>query len=217
MKIAVLILLGILLGCSSAYGQTRIGLQAGAHGGIYHGVLPDSLRFKRGFGTTFGLHFEYEFTEDVAISINPQIVNERVRLQRLIRDEKKHVDSVNFTTQYYSLPVLAQIISDNRKFRYLAGLDLSFPQSVKSRDKNGSEEVRSDVLQNFNLGASFGIGWRKEINRSLITVDLIYNQGLLNLTSRIPEEPWYSQLKANSIRLTVGWSYDLSRKGGVGE
>lgn len=200
-----------------AMGQIGIGVQLGTHSGVYSGVLPDSIRFRPALGTVFGIHLDYEFSNDVALSISPQIVNEKVQLQQLVQGSKKYQDSITLTTSYFTLPVQVQIISDNRKFRYLAGLDLNFPQSIKSNDEDGNETERRDVLKDFTLGASFGIGWRKEIDRSLITIDLIYNQGLLNLTSAMPEEPWYSQLKGNSLRLILAYTFVFKKKGGSNE
>ena len=63
-----------------------------------------------------------------------------------------------------------------------------------------------DDINKVNLNMLFGIGYRIPINKSQLTINLTYSQGLTNLANNLEDpDSLLPRIRYTSFRLTAGW------------
>ena len=212
MKKIILTNLIIFIYTGSLFAQTSLGIFGGAISGNFSGDTPKKGKYSPKMGYAFGLSADFFVKEDVIISFMPSLISTGSKLQFLDSLGENYVDSVIISFNTIALPVLMKIISNNRKWQFSGGLELSLP--IKLEADNGEELFDlKDEIKDVGLNILFGIGYRIPVGKSHIILDLTYSQGLLNIVDRLDEDEAYiPRMKPTSFRLTAAWNIGLGKK-----
>ncbi len=119
------------------------------------------------------------------------------------------VDSTNLTVNSFSLPLHAIVWSENGRFFVLAGIQMDYTLSFKSRvlltPYSESYEIRD-----FNLYAQFGAGFIVPLGKPYLSFELRYSQGLLDLNGEFFQSDSYlPRTKLTNISFVVGLQFPL--------
>jgi len=110
-----------------------------------------------------------------------------------------------------TVPILMKLISDNKKFQFIGGFEMTFP--FKMTADNSAEEIDlTEDVNKVNLNMLFGIGYRIPIKKSILTIDLTYSQGLTNLANNLDApDSLLPRIRYTSFRLLAGWYLPIGK------
>lgn len=190
--------------------------------GMYGGVSANKLNgdpaafnvYKPHVGWNSGVIVNMNITEDILLSLQPGIMYSYGRVQtadtiefplniRLI-----YRDSVDISLGVVNIPVLVKVITDNQRFEFSSGIEMSY--LVRAKWDNGSEKIniRSE-LNNFNFAVVFGLGYRIPVKETTLAIELIYTQGIINQSRSDSDLTALNRIKTSGIRFLVSWSLPL--------
>ncbi|WP_422360266.1 outer membrane beta-barrel protein [Reichenbachiella sp.] len=186
-----------LVGMTSA--QKALGLYVGSVTNKFEGDRVTRL-FEVGFrvhsSASAGLVFDLPIKPDVYITFIPGYKNisgtiyeaneaydEQIDAGIEVPTVPKTVDLSTMNLNYLALPVLLKIISDNEHWQFMAGLEPAWNFKASLKDLNtGEKEDVKHYVRDINLSAIFGFGYRFKIKNTRWAFDLMYTQGLLNMS-----------------------------------
>jgi len=208
-KTITLFLLLILGNC--LYGQTYIGLFGGINSSKLSGDNPISAKYKSLIGANFGANIDVKLTNSIYLSLQPSYNQEGSKVSYTISGYDEPIDSLKIQLNYFSLPLLLKMSSDNERFYAIAGIETGFLQSsyVKSHDLKESA-IQMDVLQ-FNIAVHFGVGLRIPIGFPRLFTELRYSQGIINLTDEPLSNNIIPRVKTSGFKLLVGIEFPLKK------
>ncbi|MFY0625254.1 MAG: PorT family protein [Reichenbachiella sp.] len=202
-------------------------LQMDVHFGVITNQI-DGDRSSEVFGIKYlpstafqaGVSLDFKVAEDVFISVQPGyknieslvlLENENYENEILdkatAKDALKWIPSRDLTIHNVVIPVFIKIISDNDRFQYHAGIEASIPFSAKEKDKTTGES--SDVLSHINeinLYAILGIGYRFNLFSTKFTFDLFYSQSVNNISSETALDPNFPvRMKVSGVETRLSW------------
>lgn len=196
-----LYLLLILFLCSNAIrAQQALGVYAGSVTNRFEGDRVSKL-FDVGFrmhsSMSAGLVLDLPIKEDVYITFMPGYKdisgtifenNEEYieQIEQGIEEPTvpKTIDISFLEFDFVAFPVLLKIISNNTKWQFMAGIETQV--RVKSNldlFKTGETINIDSYVKPINFSAIFGLGYRFNIKKARFSIDLMYTQGLNNLSS----------------------------------
>lgn len=211
MKKIFLVFLALLMSSSTLVAQTALGIYGGPVSAKFSGDAPKKGKFSSKSGFIMGITADFSVKEDVLISVMPSYLSGGANLQFLDSLGENYQDSVNFNFTTFSLPVLMKIISDNQKWQFSGGLELSVPLTLEADDGVNKYDLMDDI-KNTGLNVLFGVGYRIPVGKSHIIIDLAYTQGLLNIVDNLDEnESFIPRMKPTSFRLTAAWNIRLGK------
>ncbi len=185
----------------------------------------EDLVFSGSRGLSAGVNYSLQLNEDMYLGFGPVFKRIRGKLQTIdtllsispaisgpagqviVSTELR--DSIDIKLDYITLPVLLNVITDNKKFHFFSGLEVGFP--VKQILDNGEENIEFDEINNVNLSITFGMGYRIHVGLNHFDVNLSYTQGIVNIVET-GENDTVPRVKSVDVRLSVGYSIPISRK-----
>lgn len=193
------VLLTLLLATSFSYGQKGLGLYVGSVTNKFEGDRVTKL-FEVGFrvnsSISGGVVVDIPIKSDVYLTFIPGYKNISGTVYERNEEYNDQIDqgieeptvpkTINISTlkfQYIALPVLLKIISDNTHWQFMAGLEpaWNFNSEMKTLDTGENTNI-NETIRDINLSAIFGFGYRFKIKNARFAFDLMYTQGLLNMS-----------------------------------
>lgn len=193
---------------TSIVGQFELGAYVGFNSNKLSGDNPKEFRYQPRLGMTLGVIGHYYIKPDVRISFQPGYAFNRPDAQYTDRELDETRDTARFTLDYIKLPVYLDILSNNRKWHFVAGLDVQI--GVNQMVTLAGEEAKdfSDQVNSVNPVIYFGLGRRIQLASNMMSIDLRFGQGILNLsnnrddvTSLIP------RIKTVVVELLVSYEF----------
>lgn len=214
MKYFVILFFSVLILFSfDLYSQTQIGIYAGLNSGKLSGDSPENFIYSSSLNMVMGLGLDIQLKEDIYLSFMPSYLNAGSKLQypKEIDEEQVYEDSISLSFSQISFPILLKLISDNKKFQFSGGFELVFPFNFSA--ENTVEKI--DLMDDINkviVNMLFGIGYRIPIKNNLLTINLIYSQGLTNLANNLEDpDSLLPRIRYTSFRLTAAWYLPLGK------
>lgn len=182
----------------------------GAFGGVNRSTLtgdgPDKTKYRNRRGSVFGIVAEFPVAADVAISLQPNLVQRGTGIAFKIEGEPEARDSLDLQLDYVSVPVLVKIFAAHRRTFVTGGVDVGFLTDATIFDGAGHEDV-SHVMKTLDLAAVFGLGVAVIKRQPEITMELRYEQSFLNVANpeSNPEgESLPPRFRSTGFQLLVG-------------
>jgi len=215
MNIKIIYLAGSIFFLSGGlFAQSYLGLHVGINSGKFSGDAPKDFIYKGKLMFNAGAVFDLKIKEDAFLSIAPSYMISGSKLQyphEINEDESEYRDSVDLKMQLFTIPIILKVISDNERFQFSGGFELSFP--IKLIGDNSVEEIDlTNDINNIAINMIFGIGYRIPIETSYLVINLAYSQGLTNLANN--EDAYDSllpRIRSTSFRLTTAWLLPLGK------
>ena len=216
MRIWLPLVIGLCFASSTLIAQWEFGFYAGLNGSRLSGDTPEKFVYQDKLGAAAGAILSYRIKPDVRLSFQPGYAMNRPVLQYEDRSVKPAEvrDSVDLNLDYIKLPVYLDVLSDNRKWHYMAGVDFQVALSQTfQRIGSGEEGDFDDDLRNFNPVVVFGLGRRLFLKKEKfkMSVDLRFGQGILNISDQKNDETsLVPRIKTNTLELLV--CFELNSK-----
>jgi len=186
MKTFSLLLVALLLTLSSsasAQGRFFVGATGGMTRMHLSGDAPDDASYTSLTGFAAGVIGEYALTDDIRLSVQPSYVRRGTGVAFDVGREDLR-DSLELSLSYLSIPAMARFISPRGFWFVNGGLDCGFLLNASLSDLNagGSVDVKNFV-NGLDLMMIVGAGTFFEIAPAILSLELRYNQSLLNAGS----------------------------------
>jgi hypothetical protein len=140
-NIKILICFFLLLSASELFSQSRIGIYAGLNSGKLSGDSPGKFKYVSSLNLAFGLAYDLQLKEDVYLSFQTSYANAGSKMQhpKVIDEEEVLEDSISIEMHLVSVPIFLKLISDNKKFQFSGGFEMSYP--IKFTADNSEEKT----------------------------------------------------------------------------
>jgi hypothetical protein len=193
------------VGVDSAHaGRFGFGAGVGVSRTSFAGRPPTNSSYVAGSSPSALLRLDFEITPHVSLSLEPGWVQTRADLKF-----KKDVVR-EYQIQYIEVPLIVRVYTEaNRKIRpyALAGLAIGVPLSAEAKSDTGTEDILDD-LESIDARAKFGLGLRFPAGPGLLFCDVVFTQGLTNLTRNntdpvTPSDP--DRFKTSGLGLRLSW------------
>lgn len=207
-----LFIVALCMASSVLCAQFEFGAYVGTTMNKLSGDSPRDFIYVAKLGATFGGIISYSITPDTRVSFQPGYAINRPVAQYRDRELEEVRDTANFNLDYIRLPVYLDIISDNQKWHYIAGVDFQISTGGSVTLTTGEESDLSDELSTLNPVIYFGLGRRIRLGKNILNVDLRFGQGILNLSNRPDDETSYiPRIKTSVAELIVSYEF-VNRK-----
>lgn len=206
-----LIILVFLIISGSSIAQIRIGILASANNTSFSGDTPPNASYGSHVGYGFGATFDYHFTQDIVLNLQPMYTDKSAVLQFDVNYQYDKFDSIKVNINYFEIPISVKVIADNQITYVTAGLNISYPlnASIKNLRTEEVSDLKTD-LNKLSVGANFGVGIQFHIGAPLMFIEARYSQSLTNLTDReLSEDIIDDKIKSNSWFLFAGLLFTL--------
>lgn len=184
---------------SFAHGQIQVGAYIGSVTNKFEGDdVSDftDLRFNVNSSIGAGVVVDIPITSDVYITLIPGYKNisgtsyksnpiyEFQVNNGLEPTAPRYKDVADIKIQYIALPVLLKVISDNERWQFMAGIEpaWSFKSDLTDLESSTDHKIGQHI-RDINVSAIFGFGYRFKLLKQRFAFDLMYTQGLLNISS----------------------------------
>ncbi|MEE9462325.1 MAG: porin family protein [Bacteroidales bacterium] len=190
--------------------QVSLGVNFGITRTTFSGDQPTNGSFGPELGPMAGLRFDYRFTQAVALSFQPGIMNQGVKYIKV--DSNNDVtDSLKYKLNTLSFPIHAVIWSENGRFFVSAGLQFDYYVDAKAVYPDHSVDITSE-LKGYNIYAQFGGGFILSLGRPYILFELRYSQGLVDLNNPIfHDEGYLPRTKLTGLSFMAGFHLPLGK------
>ncbi|MFN2127577.1 MAG: outer membrane beta-barrel protein, partial [Anaerolineales bacterium] len=130
--------------------------------------------------------------------------------QLKFKTKLEYRDSVKLNLNSINLPVLVRVTTDNKKFQFTSGIELAYLYSA--RWNNGSEKINvRSQMDNFNISLVFGVGYIIPIKSTRLTLDVLYTQGIRNISASSADQSVLPRIKTKGFRLNILWTCPLQK------
>jgi len=170
----------LCLGASAA-AETQFGVIAGLNWTKLDGDRPDKAAYNRAMGYGVGLVGDVGLSKDVVLSIQPMYVRRGTDISFDVGEDERR-DSLEVRLDYIDCLIMVKVFADNDVTYFSSGLGFGFLTNAKLTDIRSGEEGVKDEFQNFDLSLAMGVGFMIPVKRSVVTLELRYQQSLLNIS-----------------------------------
>lgn len=203
----------IFAGYASA--QVHLGVYGGLNSANLSGDKPSDWNYLSNSGVMAGVAGEINLTQDVRISFQPGFLHKGTKVGVDVPGERDPKDSLSVQLNCLSMPILVKIIHDNEKVFLTGGFELSFLQKASHKEIAGSKENDlTDKFSSMDIAALFGLGFNIAIKKAVLTLELRYSQGLINVSqfeSRDPEKYLPPEFKTKGLQFLAGVLYLIGK------
>jgi hypothetical protein len=152
-----------------------------------------------------GIMFDYYLQDDVALSLQPMIVQKGSDLVR--KRQGQVIERIEFDLTYLSLPLALKVTGTSRSRMYVSGgLELNVLLDAKETTEIGEESVKDD-FESVELNAHFGVGGLIAVGKNYVFVEGRYTQGLSNILANSRDD--LVSIKTVSYILMAGFLFSL--------
>ncbi|MCV9387544.1 PorT family protein [Reichenbachiella ulvae] len=207
---------------ASAQEKINLGIFAGSVTNKFVGDRTSDVaevRFQFGNAYQYGIMVDYGLKSDVYLAFTPSFKLSKGNLQEInpdyvLNSDQSFITTKNISLHYLSLPLELKLISDNQHWQFFTGL--IYNQLLSAKGKNTRTNETSDLSQaikNYNFSAMVGLGYRLHIFKQLITLDLRYTQGLINISEGEQQNTQnLPRLKTTSVESRLTWVLPIGKK-----
>ncbi|RKZ14468.1 hypothetical protein DRQ50_08920, partial [bacterium] len=179
---ALLALVLVLAATVPATAIENLGFVVGVDRTQLAGDEPKDFSYQQEIGFLVGAVVEFGLARDILLSIQPGYLHTRTGIAYKDKDLGEKRDSLSLDLDWIVVPVLARIKSQNSVFYATGGLD--FAVGIGGGLTDGQQEVPMETfIRELDVAALIGAGIELPVSRYLLTIELRYRQGLLNLAN----------------------------------
>lgn len=185
-----ILILAVVLGLwasSATAAEWRLGLQGGVNNTSLNGDTPSGVKIGKRTGMQAGAIGEFRLNDEVWLSFQPMYQQAGTTTSFRPEGESEDVDGPTLELNYFAIPILARISSSNGRTYVMGGLNPAFLMDAKLQDGDTSEDLSSE-FSDFSLAADIAFGYVVPIRRTLLTLEIRYEQSILNLAADGREE-----------------------------
>ena len=211
----LLLITSILLLADSLYAQSYVGMHFGLNSSKFSGDSPRNFIYSPKAQYQVGLDFHLFLKKDLFLTVSPGYLRGGSKLQfpfeNIEEETTEYRDSIDLKLEMIELPIYLSIISDNNRWQFLGGFDLGFPMKLEAKDEEGSTDL-SNEINDVVVSMIFGIGYRIPIQKSYLTINLGYSQGLSNLANNLNDPDSYlPRIRYTTYRLSTSYMLPIGR------
>ena len=191
--------------------QISFGLTAGTNTGKFGGVEPPNASYSSLTGINIGAVFVYRINDDFSLTVQPTFSQRgstiEVGQDTFFDSLRVYKTKINFIT----LPFFVRIDSDNGLTYFISGLEFGIPLSSKIEYEDESWDI-SNSLNNVDILASIGMGFRFSIGSPDLLIEFRYYQGLTNFNSsdkKQGSQTIFENFKNSGFQLMAGLEWEL--------
>lgn len=190
-----------------------VGALVGLNRGGISGDAPPNTQYADNTGLLGGVQGEIGLGGDVSLSVQPMYVRRSTALTAVDSTETSGETSLDLALDYFAVPVLVKFNAAGGRTYVAGGLDIGFLTSARLSGGGLDEDVKGS-FHNVDVGALLGFGVVFPIGRPLLTTELRYVQGLVNLAGgdagdAIRDLP--DRFHSGGLQLTAGILFRLGR------
>jgi hypothetical protein len=209
-SIRIVFVLAILASSGIVYGQPYVGAFGGLNLSKLNGDQPKYSSYKNLIGVNAGIHLDIKVGKIVWLSLQPSYSQEGTRIAYNYSDKEEPIDSIHIRLNYFSLPLLLKVQSNNKRWYAVGGLEAGYLLDKKLSSHDVEYEFENNI-EEWNLMAHFGVGHKIPLGFPVLYVELRYVQGLINLTEDPIEKSYIPRVKTKSFKFLVGIEFPLKR------
>ncbi|MGL1886082.1 MAG: hypothetical protein OCD76_06175 [Reichenbachiella sp.] len=216
-KAALFTLCIILLNISYSYAQFRSGIYFGSVTTQLEGDRLSSfseVKFGINHSYQYGVSIEYAIKDDVAIAFTPSykqqggtMYEENLEYDEKDEESEQWLASEEFIFHCISFPAYLRLISDNKHWQFSVGVIYDYIFIAEGKNISTGETFTPENVKKYNLSGSLNIGYRFNLFHQAFTIDLFYNQGVVNITDnfRNINDDFLPRLKLSSGETRFAW------------
>ena len=137
---------------------------------------------------TAGLIGEVRLSEDAWLSVQPMSLQRGATTKIAVSGQEEKLEGPTLSLDYLAIPILVRITSDNGRTYVTGGANPAFLLEAQLQDGSTNEDAAS-AMSDFGLAADIGFGVMLPIRRAMLTLELRYEQSILNVASSDRQEP----------------------------
>lgn len=200
---------------SPGLAEFRLGIQGGMNSGKFSGDTPSNVKYTISSGLIIGAVGDFRLSEDAWLSFQPMLQQRGTNSEMSADSSTDPVPGSTIEADYFCLPVLVRIVADNNKIYVLGGLNTGFLMNAELVDTEGNREDVKSSFTSVDLAMDFGFGMMFPVRKSLVNVEIRYEQGLLNLADNNvdPDENGIPvRLRQSGFQFLAGIQWPLGGK-----
>ena len=194
-----------------ASAQISLGVTAGVNMGGFGGVEPPDASYTNRAGINLGATFAYRFNKDISLVIQPMYSQ---RGSNIEVGEDTHRDTIEVyeaKIDFLIIPLIVRVDADNGVTYFVSGLEFGIPLSAEVSHDGKNTDI-SGLLNNVDILASVGMGFRFSLGKPDFLFEFRYYQGLINLNSGTKEDEGniiFENFKNSGFQLMAGLEWEL--------
>lgn len=197
---------------SISFAQVNIGFQGGINSSKLNGDAEPNTAYKSKVGAIFSAFVDIPVSKSIAISIQPSYSQEGTKISHIKKDSYYPVDSLKVKLNYFSIPVLVKVSSNNKKFYAIGGIESALLLNNELTYNDGSSEPLDISVNSWNFSIQFGAGYKFAIGNTILFVEARYAQGLDNITEDPIVNDLIPRVKSSSYKLLTGIEIPLTSR-----
>ena len=191
--------------------QISLGITAGINTGKFGGVEPSDVSYTSRTGINFGGTIAYRFNKDISLTFQP-MYSQRGSNIELGEDTRRDSLKVYETKiDFLIIPLFVRVDSDNGVTYFISGLEFGIPLSAEVSHDGKNRDI-SDLLNNIDILASVGMGFRFSLGKPDLLIEFRYYQGLINFNSGNGEDHGniiFEDFKNSGFQLMAALEWEL--------
>ena len=191
--------------------QISLGVTAGANIGKFGGVEPPDATYTSRTGLNIGATFAYRFNEDISLLIQPMYSHRGSNIEVGEDTRRDSLELYEVKIDFLIIPLFVRVDSDNGVTYFISGLEIGIPLSAEL-SHNGQNNEISELINNIDILASVGMGFRFSLGKPNLMLEFRYYQGLVNFNSSTKEDEGniiFDDFKNSGFQLMAGLEWEL--------
>ncbi len=213
-RITVLTAVLILATTPVTAADWHLGFQAGTNSSGLSGDSPSGVSLGKQTGLAAGLVAEIQVSENVWLSAQPMYLQRGANSTIAVSGQTEKLDGPSISLDYFAIPILAKIASNNGRTYIMGGLNPAFLLDAEIVNGDVTTDAASAV-SSFDLAADIGFGVLFPIKRAVLNVEMRYEQSILNLAANNREESddgFPARFRSSGFQLLAGLMWPLGGK-----
>jgi hypothetical protein len=190
--------------------QPNLGLYLGLNNARLSGDAPKNSKYETNSGLLLGLNVDFKITEEVLLSFQPGYAQAGAKLAYKDSVDNLYQDSLTIDINAFVLPLLFNIISNNKRFYFSSGLEFAYQLESTASSSSNTIEL-SEELNEINVSVNFGLSYIISIGKPFLFIEARYSQGLINVTDSLIGDSSVPRVKTSGMQLRVGVQLPLTK------
>lgn len=207
---AYIYVLFLVLTSSILIGQTYIGVIAGMNNSKLSGDAPVHAKYGSLIGANFAAFIDVKLTPSVYLSFQPSYSQEGTRVSYKLPGLEDYVDSIKVRLNYFSVPFLFKITSNNKRYYAISGIETALLLNSSLSIDDRKKDINASIAQ-WNLAMHFGAGIIIPVGFPSLFIEVRYTQGLVNITDEAQSESVIPRVKTSGIIIMAGIKIPLTK------